>query len=147
VSFNVGFEIMYAKWFWKCASFLKIKSLQVGDKTTFVSVLYYYSCGVTYKILNVFCYEAKRKAAFWVLRIWCCSEGTGTPAACLGGLRFRCWLLWGFFVTFVIPFKQVLGQCIKLGHMITSLPLSALDFVAYSIFKWGVVYFYEGVIR
>jgi hypothetical protein len=50
--------------FEKCASVLKIKSMQVGDKTTFVSVLFYYSYGVTYKILNVFCYEAKRKVAF-----------------------------------------------------------------------------------
>ena len=50
--------------FEKCASFLKIKSMHVGDKTTFVSVLFCYSYGVTYKILNVFCYEAKRKAAF-----------------------------------------------------------------------------------
>ena len=50
--------------FEKCASFLKIKFIQVGDKTTFVSVLFYYSFGVTYKILSVFCYEAKRKAAF-----------------------------------------------------------------------------------
>ena len=50
--------------FKKCASFLKMKYVQVCDKTTFVSVLFYYSYGVTYKILNVFCYEAKRKAAF-----------------------------------------------------------------------------------
>jgi len=50
--------------FEKCASVLKIKSMQVGDKITFVSVLFYYSYGVTHKIMNVFCYEAKRKAAF-----------------------------------------------------------------------------------
>jgi hypothetical protein len=50
--------------FERFASFFMMKSMQVCDKTTFVSVLFYYSYGMTYKILNVFCYEAKRKAAF-----------------------------------------------------------------------------------
>jgi hypothetical protein len=50
--------------FEKCASVLKIKSMQVGDKITFVLVLFHYLYGVTYRILSVFCFEAKRKAAF-----------------------------------------------------------------------------------
>ena len=128
MSFSVGSEIMYAKWFWKiCIFFLRSNLCRLVTKLNlfffiFIFFLFLYTIFWMSSVMKL------KETAFWVLRIWSCNEGTGTPAAYFREPRFRCRLFWGF-----CNFCQSLQTSIRMVYQIrphilpfTSLPLSPL---------------------